>query len=69
MTVDCMACLVAMARGHVPTHQGAHRDRHGVTHATNRHPSYGAWQVLFCTIRRDGRLTLVPWEARNTREP
>lgn len=60
MSVDCMACLVAMAKGHVPTHQGTHRDKDNVMHATNCHPSYGAWQALLCPIRGDGRLTLVP---------
>lgn len=60
MTVDCMTCLVAMTKGHVPTHQGTHRDKNNVTHATNRHPSYGAFQAVICTARGDGRLTLVP---------
>jgi hypothetical protein len=62
--IDCMA----MARGHVPTRQGTHRDKHGVTHATNQHPSYGAWQAMICSIRGDGRINLVPWVLTKEKE-
>ena len=57
MTVDCMACLVALARDW-PTN-GAGKDLHGVTHATFHCESYGEWQALTCTFRKDGRPRLV----------
>lgn len=58
MVIDCMACLVAMARG--KPSNGAWRAPDGVSHATYRHESYGAWQALACTFRKDGSLRLVP---------
>lgn len=57
MSVDCMACLVAVVRG-LPSN-GTWMAPGGVTHATFVHESYGAWQALVCTFRRDGALTLV----------
>lgn len=58
--VDCMACLVALTRGYTSdaTHKGADK----ITHATCRHDSYGKYQALICTYRRDGKLQLVPRE-------
>lgn len=50
MTVDCMACLVALSRG-VPA-GGAHRGDDGITHATLRTQTRAA---LACTMRRDSR--------------
>jgi hypothetical protein len=58
MTIDCIACLVALARGR-PSN-GTHTGVDGVTHATYLHESYGAWQALTCSFRGDGWLRLVP---------
>ena len=59
MIVDCMACLVAMGRGQ--RSDGMFQDAGGgITHATNRHPSYGTWRAVLCTFRSDGQLRLVP---------
>lgn len=69
MIVDCMACLVATDRGYEPTHPATYKDKRGVTHATDRHPSYGAWQAVLCTYRGDGRLTLVHREQGDTTCP
>lgn len=48
MTVDCMACLVALARG-VPE-GGTHIDVHGITHATVRSQYLN---FLTCTVKPD----------------
>lgn len=58
VTVDCMACLVAMAKGEHSN--STYTDRHGITHATSRHSSYGTHQALTCTFSKDGSLRLVP---------
>jgi hypothetical protein len=56
--IDCMACLVALARGW--PENGAGKDRRGITHATYSCESYGAYQAYACAFRKDGGLTLVP---------
>lgn len=50
MTVDCMACLVAISRG-LPE-GGVYQDAGGVTHATmrSRHSTF-----ITCTVCRDSR--------------
>jgi hypothetical protein len=48
--IDCMACLVAMAKG-LPE-GGAHRGVDGVTHSTLRSMGRSA---ITCTVRRYGR--------------
>lgn len=58
MTVDCMACLVALSRGE-PSN-ATWKGPNGVMHATYRHPSYARDQALTCTFRGDGWLMLVP---------
>lgn len=57
MTVDCMACLVALAKGF--TGNATYTDINGVTHTTLKHESYGKRQALVCTFGRAGRVTLV----------
>jgi hypothetical protein len=48
MTVDCMACLVALARG-VPE-GGTYIDKRGITHATLRSQHL---DFLTCTVYPD----------------
>lgn len=58
-SVDCMACLVAMARVSGPSN-ATYRGPDGITHATFQHDSYGKHQGLTCTYRANGALRLVP---------
>lgn len=57
MIVDCMACLVALAQNWPKN--GTYKDLREITHATFHCESYGEWQALTCTFRKDGRLRLV----------
>lgn len=58
MTIDCMACLVALTQGW--PENGTGKDPHGITHATYSCESYGAYQAYVCDFHKDGELKLVP---------
>lgn len=49
--IDCMPCLVVMARG-VPSY-GVHQDTYGITHATTSMMS--GHNFLTCTVQPDPR--------------
>lgn len=57
MTIDCMGCLIALARRE-ETHN-TYKGLDGVTHAVFAHPSYGRYWALICTFSKRGTVKLV----------